>query len=185
MARVFQATKQKIHNRGAPPHTFLNELIDWARTAPDSLFEKNARFDIYSSIVAELGPWRDLPHRKAVMLEALRVLAGFESSWNWNEGVDKAKTEINTPCTEETGIFQCSGNSMNFSAELKQLMQDSAGSTRCEDFITHTKADHRFAIEYCVRLIRLTTKHHGPIKGKHINPWLSRAAVEEFLQFLA
>ncbi len=185
MTRVFQATKRKVHNRGAPPDAFLNELVDWGTSAPDSVFAQNDKFDIYSSIAPELGPWSSLLHRKAAMLEALRVLAGFESAWNWNFGVDTTNPTSNTPCTEEAGAFQCSGNSMDLSPELKQLLVDSAGASTCEVFIVHTKSNHRFATDYCARLIRLTTNHHGPIKHKHINPWLRRDAVQEFSQFLA
>jgi hypothetical protein len=32
--------------------------------------------------------WDDLQHRRAAMLEVMRVHAGFESSWNWKQGVD-------------------------------------------------------------------------------------------------
>lgn len=185
MARVFEATRQKVHNRGRPPAVFLDALVDWGLAAPDTVFERNARFDIYSSVAGELGPWQDLLHRKAVMLEALRVLAGFESSWDWNAGVDTTNPDSNTPCTQEAGIFQCSGNSMSLSAELRQLLRDSAGSDSCEVFIVHTKRDHRFAIDYCARLVRLATRHHGPIKHRHINPWLRRDAVDEFRRFLS
>jgi len=184
MTRQFIACKQKVHNRGRPPDSFLNELVDWGRIAPPEVFAKNEKFDIYSSVIQQLGPWQGEMHRRAVMLEALRVLAGFESSWNWNAGVDVTNPTSNTPCTEEAGIFQCSGNSMSFSATLKALLLSTGVDGSCSSFITTTKQNHAFAIEYCARLIRLTTKHHGPIKGRHINPWLRRDAVQEFAAFL-
>ena len=184
MSRHFEACKHKVHNRGVPPDSFLNELIDWAKTAPDEIFEKNNLHDIYSNVAAELGPWESLIHRKAVMLEVLRVLGGFESSWNWNAGVDVTNPNSNTPCTEEAGIFQCSGDSMSFSPSLTSLLQETAGSHSCETFILTTKANHKFAIEYCARLLRFTVNHHGPIKRKHVNPWLQRNAVNEFIHFL-
>lgn len=184
MTRHFVACKQEVYNRGVPPDSFLNELIDWSKSAPESIFEKNTRIDIYSNVSSELGPWQDLFHRKAVMLEVLRVLGGFESSWNWNAGVDGTNPNSNTPCTEEAGLFQCSGNSMSFSAELMHLLEEAAGNNSCESFIFTTKSDHRFAIEYCARLLRFTVNHHGPIKGKHINAWLRRDSVEEFIQFI-
>jgi hypothetical protein len=184
MTRHFEACKQKVHNRGTPPDSFLNELIDWAKTAPDEIFEKNSRKDIYSNVAAELGPWQNLIHRRAVMLEVLRVLGGFESSWNWNAGVDVTNPNSNTACTEEAGIFQCSGDSMSLSPMLKSLLEEAAGSHSCEAFILTTKSNHKFAIEYCARLLRFTVNHHGPIKGKHINPWLRKDAVGEFIHFL-
>ena len=184
MTRNYQATRQQVANRGVPPASFLDELVEWARVAPDVVFAVNDKFDIYSAVVGELGPWTGPLHRKAAMLESLRVLAGFESSWEWNAGVDTTNPTSNTPCTEEAGIFQCSGNSMNFSADLKQMLVDATGSGTCETFIVHTKADHRFAVDYCARLIRLTVNHHGPILHRHINPWLRRDAVAEFEGFL-
>jgi hypothetical protein len=119
MSRTFVACKSKVHNRGKPPESFLNEIIDWARSAPEEIFQHNELHDIYSNVVADLGPWQSLAHRKAAMLEVLRVLGGFESSWKWEEGVDVTNPDSNTPCTEEAGIFQCSGNSMSFDATLK------------------------------------------------------------------
>ena len=185
MTLQFIACKQKVHNRGRAPDTFLDELVNWGRTAPDDIFEKNDKFDIYSSIVQQLGPWQGAVHRRAAMLEALRVLGGFESSWNWQAGRDTTNASSNTPCTEEAGIFQCSGNSMGFGPSLKEALLRAGGDGSCASFITVSKSDHGFALEYCARLIRFTTKHHGPIKNRHINPWLRRDAVQEFLNHLA
>lgn len=185
MERSFSACKQKVHNRGRAPDLFLNALIDWAITAPLEIFQKNDKFDIYSSVVQQLGPWEGDLHRKAVMLEVLRVLGGFESSWKWAAGVDTTNPTSNTPCTEEAGIFQCSGNSMNFSPKLRQLLIDAGGDGSCQSFISVTKVNQKFAIEYCARLIRLTTKHHGPIKNRHIHSWLKRDSVQEFLMYIS
>jgi len=184
MNRLFVACTQRVHNRGKPPKALLNELVDWAQTAPEEVFQKNDKFDIYSSVVSELGPWTGPTHRRAVMLEVLRVLGGFESSWDWNAGRDITNPNSDSPCTEEAGIFQCSGNSMNFSSTLKDLLVATGSDGSCPSFIKTTKTNHPFAIEYCARLIRFTTKHHGPIKGRYINPWLRRDAVQEFMGFL-
>lgn len=185
MKRAFQACRQKVANRGVPPESFLNELIDWAKTAPDEIFERNSRQDIYSNIASELGPWQNFIHRKAVMLEVLRVLGGFESSWMWNAGVDKTNPDsLICTCREEAGIFQCSADSMSFSPRLKSLLYEAAGGETCEAFILATKSNHKFAIEYCARLLRCTVNHHGPVKGRYINPWLRRDAVAEFVGFL-
>lgn len=184
--RKFKACKEKVYDRGIPPDSFLNELINWAREAPDEIFAQNDKHDIYESVEPELGPWRDLLHRKAAMCEVLRVLGGFESSWNWREGIDRNNpSSATSSCKEEAGIFQCSGNSMSFDASLKNLLQQAAGATDCDTFIKASKANHRFAIEYCARLIRFTVDHHGPIKRKRINPWLRTDAVSEFEKFLS
>jgi len=119
MSRHFEACKQRVHNRGVPPEAFLNELVDWGQAAPEEVFQRNDKFDIYSSAIQQVGPWTGATHRRAVMLEALRVLGGFESSWDWDAGRDVTNQSSNSPCTEEAGIFQCSGNSMNFKSSLR------------------------------------------------------------------
>lgn len=185
MRRHYIACRQPVFNRGVAPEAFLDELVDWGRQADGGVFEKNDRHDIYSNVIHELGPWDGPLHRRAVMLEVLRVLGGFESSWDWDAGRDITNPHSNTPCTEEAGIFQCSGNSMSFGKELKDLLLAAGGDGSCESFIRATKTNHRFAIEYCARLLRRTTDHHGPVKGHHINGWLKRDAVKEFMQFLS
>lgn len=123
-------------------------------------------------------------HRRAAMLEVLRVLAGFESSWDWAAGRDVTNPGSNTPCTEEAGIFQCSGNSMSFAALLRQLLLDAGGAGTCESFIEVTRTNHRFAVEYCAKLLRFTTKHHGPVKRGLVHSWLRRDAVDELRRAL-
>lgn len=186
MARKFVACKKKVFNRGVAPDSFLNELIDWAKQAPDEIFARNDNHDVYSNVAAELGPFSDLLHRRAVMLEVLRVLGGFESSWNFKAGVDTNNPTSNTPCTEEAGIFQCSGNAMGFDPSLRSLLRKaSGGKTDCTTFIAVSKKDHQFAFEFCARLLRFTVNHHGPVKRKEINPFLRRDAVSEFQGFLS
>lgn len=185
MRRHYDHCKKAVANRGEPPDAFLDELIDWGRAAPAVIFERNDRVDVYSLVRDTLGPWRDVQHRRAVMLEVLRVLGGFESRWDWNEGRDITNPDSNTACTEEAGIFQCSGNSIAFDASLKQLLQDVAGATDCDTFRVVTKSNHAFAMEYCARLLRFTVNHHGPLKRKEVNDFLSRDAVAEIETFLS
>ena len=144
MTRIFNACIQEVNDRGIPPDAFLNELIDWALTAPNKIFLANINHDIYTNISLELGPWNGFQHRKAVMLEVLRVLGGFESSWDWNEGLDKTNPHSTTPCTEEAGIFQCSGNSMSFDQSLKDLLIAVSGKSDCDTFRSITKSNHNF-----------------------------------------
>ena len=127
MARNFVGCREKVFNRGRPPVAFLNELVDWGVSAPAEIFARNNRTDIYSVVSDELGPWANDLERRAAMLEVLRVLAGFESSWKWNAGPDTTNPDSNTACTEEAGILQCSGDSMNFDASLKQLLRTVSG----------------------------------------------------------
>ena len=184
MHRDFVACREKVLNRGRPPVAFLDALVDWGVAAPDEIFAPNNRMDIYSVVKDELGPWSNELERRAAMLEVLRVLAGFESSWNWNEGVDTHNPNSNTACSEEAGILQCSGNSMNFDDSLKELLRSVAGNTDCNTFRATTKANHPFALEYCARLLQFTVRHHGPVRDGHIQPWLRMDAMAELLGFI-
>jgi hypothetical protein len=178
------ARKSAVHNRGVPPDAFLDELIAWGKEADDEIFAQNEVFDIYSSVRDALGPYRTLAYRRAVMLEVLRVLAGFESSWKWTEGVDTNNPTSNTPQTMEAGAWQVSANSMSFGPELRDLVQREVGTTDPTAFQAAMKSNHRLAIEYAARLLRRTTSHHGPVKRHEIDPWLKRGAVDEFLELL-
>ncbi len=200
-ARDFGILRENMYNRGRPPVAFLNELIDWAISADDEVFARNERFDIYSKIAADLGPWQSLRHRKAAMCEVLRVLGGFESSWNWNEGRDMSANNTDHDTTEG-GIFQCSSNSMYFLRDdpyIEQVFEKIGirrrGPQRSKRFLEVTKSDHEFAFEYTARLIRHTLNHHGPLKyykgriyqGRQhdgVGDHISRSAVNEFQSFL-
>ena len=181
---AFHATKQKVFNRGVPPDGFLDELVSWGKSAPDEIFAPNEHADVYSSVVGVLGPWQDNRHRRAVMLEVMRVLAGFESSWDWNAGVDTNNPTSTTPDTIEAGAFQVSANSMAFGQELKDLVLSKVGSLDGNKFQEAMKRDHRLAMEYIARLLRRTVNHNGPVKRHEIDPWLHRDAVAEFQALL-
>jgi hypothetical protein len=84
----YKALKHKVSTRGIPPDRFLDELVAWGKTAPEDIFVENHNLDIYSNVIDALGPWEGVEHRRAVLLEVMRVLAGFESSWRWQVGVD-------------------------------------------------------------------------------------------------
>src|SRR5262245_34681668 len=43
---------------------------------------------------------------------------------------------------------------------------------------------HKFALEYCARLLRFTVAHHGPVRDHEIHPELRRDAMAELLGFL-
>ena len=171
--------RRRVSNRGAPPETFLDELIGWAKTAPLKLFAPNVRHDIYTNVSVELGPWRSLEHRRAVMVECLRVLAGFESSWDWYCGRDVTNPASITAWTKETGAFQVSADSMDLDPSLRTYILQTFKSDAPETFIRGMKENHRVAVEYAARVLRVTVRHHGPVLRREINPWLSRAAVRE------
>jgi hypothetical protein len=183
MPRQHKACLSRVHG-SKPPVSFLDELVEWALRAPDTIFLPNGKFDIYSSVVKQLGPYGIGAHRKAVMLEVLRVLAGRESMWRWNAGVDTSKSVKNTSHNEEAGAFQVSAHSMGLDKGLKDYAQTTLGATDDATFIAGTKSNHKFAIEYTARLLRITIRHHGPIVHHHIHGELKRAAVNEFRSYL-
>ena len=162
----------EVSNRGVPPDDFLRQLVVWGKQAPLQIFDANAQYDIYSSVSTALGPWHGLYHRRAVMLEVMRVLAGFESSWRWTEGRDIKNPSSNTAVTTEAGAWQVSANSMSFGAELKALVKAHAGKTDGVSFQAAMKRDHPLAMEYIARLLRRTTRHNGPV-SRHENRWLA------------
>ncbi len=181
---TYIATKQHVSNRGVPSNDFLDQLVAWGKQAPDEIFAPNTLSDIYSSIRNTLGPWSGSHHRRAVMLEVMRVLAGFESSWDWNEGRDTSNPTSVTPDTIEAGAWQVSANSMAFGQELKDLVLAHVGTVEGNAFQDAMKTNHPLAMEYVARLLRRTTHHHGPILRHEIDPWLRRDAVAEFETFL-
>lgn len=169
-------------------------MVEWARTAPDNIFEPNNKADIYHKVSAELGPFLSLRQRKAVMLEVMRVLAGFESSWDWCEGVDTSRLGNDTPENSEAGAWQVSYDSRKLGPDLLKMCGEMA-IINGRVFQRVTKFNHNFAMEYVARLMRYNTKHNGPLyKGSErfairkslrsaehsIYPWLSRMAVAEF-----
>jgi len=170
----------KVINRGTPPESFLRELIAWGKTAPDVIFARNNVKDIYSSVAEKLGPYPTLLYRRAVMLEVMRVLAGFESSWNWQCGRDLANPNSDTDAEIEAGAWQVSFDSRGFGADLRAITPDNP-----KDFQRQMKSNHPLAMEYIARLLRHTTRHNGPVKRGEIHPWLRRDAAEEFLELLS
>ena len=140
---AYHATKHHVANRGIPPDSFLDELVAWGRTAPNDIFAPNPKPDVYFSVFGALGPYdfdyrRDVfGHRRAVMLEVLRVLAGFESSWDWNDGSDRVadrraarEHKVRQPSELEAGAWQVSANSMVWGPELRNLVLRKVGSAR-------------------------------------------------------
>jgi hypothetical protein len=198
---VFNATKRKVQSRGVPPDVFLAELLAWAKDAPEVIFAPNRDpEDVFNRLAPILGSWAGEPgsperalHRRAVMCELLRCLAGFESSWKWTEGVDKTNaTSQRLIVGQETGIFQVSYDSLFLDRvgddqvdDLHQCVLSHCGTLKIQTFIDRMKTDHGFALEYAARLLRNSFYWDGPIKRHEIDSSLSRAAVQEFKELLA
>lgn len=173
----------RVHTRGTAPESFLRELIAWGRSEDAEVFAANDTFDIYNVVSGTLGPWESALHRRAVMLEVLRVLAGFESSWNWSEDYDRTNPREDNDLTKSAGICQCSADSMVLRPSLRDYAQRH-GIGSATAFRRVMVQDHLFAIGYTARLLRVTTRHHGPVRDRHILPWLRRDAVRAFVSVL-
>lgn len=189
----FLATKQEVSNRGVPPDSFLAALATWGCNADDAIFApNNSPLEIFTVIRPQLGPWSGEPmsqewllQRKASMLEAMRVHAGFESSWNWDEGVDVTnKTSMAHKTGQEAGIFQCSFDSEWIANGYMKAFAQVHDIDTPEKFIPAMKANHGLALEYYARLVRVNIRWAGPLVRAEINPWLRRDAMEEFRTLL-
>lgn len=178
---TFTAAKSHVLNRGNPPDEFLSTLVTCAKAWDDSLVAENDNeHDIYALIEPVLGPWTGILHRRAAMMEAMRVHAGFESSWNWNEGVDVTnKHSVANITGEETGIFQVSFDSTALDGSLRAYAA-SVGVSMPQAFITSMKIDKPLALEYYARLVRINIRWAGPLEKGLILPWLKTDAVAEF-----
>ena len=186
----FVKTRVKVLDRGIPPVEFLQELVVWGKTASEEIFadKKTEEKDVYASVKKELGPFEEILHRKACMLEVMRALAGFESSWKWNTGRDTTNPEEKSSDTISAGPFQVSANSMGFGQDLRDLVAPHGIRNAKRDgnaFQALMKTNHTVAFNYISRLLRHTVRHNGPVKRSEINPWLSREAVAELQAFLA
>ena len=73
---------------------------------------------------------------------------------------------------------------MKLDKSLDNYVQATIGSTDDNTFITRSKSNDKFAIEYAARLLRVTVEHHGPTSHHHIHPELRKYAVSEFRGYL-
>lgn len=159
-------------------------MFDTIKNLPGEVFLVNYRRDIYTALLDALGPYTSLLHRRAVMAEGLRVLAGYESTWRWDCGRDTTAGP-ETPEEEETGAFQVSYNSTDFDPSLGACVARFCGADRVDLFIPQMKAQPVFAVEYASRFLRFTTRANGPLNRGWVQASVSRDAVNEFQTALA
>ena len=185
--RIFITTRYPVSaQHGRPPIAFLQQLVETLDGLPDDVFAENELHDIYAVMKGVLGPYTSLKHRKAVMCEVLRVQAGFESDWRWDAGVDSGNHRSRTHIeSEETGAFQVSFDSIGTRQSALLGFAKQHGIDTAETFITKMKTDHGLAVEYCARLLRISTSWCGTIKDPtKVISHVRRDAVEEFQTFL-
>lgn len=174
---------------GTPPVAFLDELVTIVAALPEEIFAPNDEpGDVMNIIEPVLGPWTSSTHRRAALCEVLRVTAGFESGWNWNEGTDTT-AGLETPAEEETGAWQVSANSMNLdsSGSLRDCVNARivGGNATASQFISLMKESHQLAIEYAARLFRINTRWSGPTNRGWTREAVYPQAVTEFEGFLS
>jgi hypothetical protein len=200
------AIRSEVFNRGSLSQSFLYEMVAWANGTDLALFDENSNKDIYSRVIGELGPFTDIKHRTAVMLEVMRVLALFESGGNWLEGVDTSKSVGNNSDNEEAGAWQVSWDSRKLDHTLQDWL-NAGGVMDGKTFQHAMKYEHVNAMNFIAMLLRIDMSSYdrianGPIrKGierqktwpnrrqlwdehQSIYPWLSRDAVAEFQSLL-
>jgi hypothetical protein len=177
----FLYSKARVLNRGNPPDAFLTALVDWAKTEEMEVFAPNPEpLDIYTYVKPVLGPWTSVEYRRGVMMEVIRVHAGFESSWNQHEGVDITnKTSMAHIEGQETGMFQVSFDSTYLNSGVMRAFAVANNIETPEKFIPAMKNDMKLAFRYYARLIRHNVQWAGPIKRHEIDPWLSRKSADE------
>lgn len=173
-----------LHNVGAagsPPNAFLDELLAIMKPLPNVLFEPNPHRDLYSLLALVLGPWTSTTHRKAAMAEALVCDGGFESDWNWKESVDTTNAHsMANPIGQETGLWQVSADSMGLDPSLRAFIIEKLGSDNPLTFIPAMKENHALAVEYTIRLFRVSTRWSGPCNRGMVADAVSRDAVNEW-----
>jgi hypothetical protein len=181
----FIATKKPIgHGHGAPPDSFLEILVNWARKEDETVFAPNTNYDIYTLIRPVLGPWESPLHRRAALCEVLRVLPGDESDWNWVEGRDTT-AGVQMPDQMEAGAFQVSYDSHNLGRDLQRFLL-SHGINDPWTFQSRIKADPVLDLAYTARLLREPYKRwDGPINRGWIAQQVDEDAVKEFIQLLS
>lgn len=181
-----------------PTQELADLLISKLNSFPE-LSEVNANTDVFSAIRSVMlkyqSSWGDSANRKAWSFMAHLCLASLESSFNWNEGRDMSANN-RKPQTQESGVYQCSLNSIYtaslYSQDWKKLaalftqhtgLPYSQSNAAGKSFITQMKIDHEFVVEFMLRLSRITTRTHGPLLRGEVNKFIKIEAVKEMEAF--
>ena len=171
-----------VAGQGRAPDAFLTELLAWGSKMLMEIYAPNgANWDIFNRLYGILG----LEHRRAALLELMRVLAGFESSWNWNEGVDTTnKLSMENINGQETGAWQVSFDSlglqdMGSNNNLRACVVAHCRVVSVDAVLVNMKINHVFAMEYAARLLRNSFRWDGPVLRHEVDQWLSRDSVDQ------
>jgi hypothetical protein len=190
------------HVRRAPPESFIQDLFKWVKDAPKELYEKNNETrDVYSHLASYLGISSDstLQYRQAVLFELLRVSAAMESSFNWQEGRDKAASNYDL-YTQEAGIFQTSPNSHIYAHKgygrweyLDKLVakhgvglvkQDSPNNALW-NALMKDESKKEVIFEHHAFMLRHNFKHYGPmIDFRRVGMNINKSCIVEVMSML-
>lgn len=211
---TFDETRKSIGgNHGQPPTTFLTDIVNWCRQAPDSLFAPNdVPVDIFTAIKPKLGTlvsedeggrhfkWDNILHRRAAFCEAATIHSGRESDWRYHIGVDTTNRRSQSDIkAEEAGIFQVSFDSVFLPHGRKEELWELAeglGIDTPEKFIhamkfrieERTEVQRRIVFDWYAAIMRRSITWAGPFvrhNADSVYPYLRRAAMLEFQQLLA
>lgn len=182
----FTFTRRTFANHGPTPVPFLEDIFSWAKSAPDEIFAPNEEeYDAFGLLRPASG-WQSLLHRKATLLDAGIVHAGYESDWNWHEGVDKTNaTSMENKRGQETGPWQVSFDSENLHHEAMLPFAQAHGIANVDAFIFAMKNDKHLSCEYYFRLLRISTRWAGPWNKGWIEGHISPEAVAEWQTLLS
>lgn len=182
----FNHTRRTFANHGPTPVSFLQDLLLWAETAPDEIFAPNNEPSDAFNLLVPVGGWQSLAHRKATLLDAAVIHAGYESDWNWHEGVDVTnRTSMANKTGQETGPWEVSFDSENIHHAAMLPFAQSHDIANVDAFIPAMKTNKPLSCEYYFRLLRVSTAWAGPWNKGWVAAHISSEAVAEWQALLA
>lgn len=186
----FNFTRRTFSDHGPTPIGFLQDLLVWAKGAQDDIFTPNKEpddaFGLLKRAVTPDRPWASLLHRKATLLDAAVVHAGYESDWNWQEAVDKTnRTSMANKTGEETGPWQVSFDSEWLRNGAMKPFAIAHNIASVDTFIPAMKGNKSLSCEYYFRLLRVSTRWAGPWNKGWITGHISPEAIAEWQALLS
>jgi hypothetical protein len=181
----YSACIAAVADKGSPPASFIDTIIAGVKALPDAAVGPKPVSNIFSALARAFGDPQDTLTRKAIMCEGLRVVAAFESGWDWNCSADTTAGP-ETPSETESGAFQASQNSESLdpTGGLAAFLDSKWGAHDAAAFIRNMKTDHITAVQYAAMLFDWNTKWDGPVNRGWVTSNVSAAAVAEFKEFL-
>jgi hypothetical protein len=197
-----KAFNNNEHKRKAPPLQFIKDLYVWIKVAPEFLYARNSEpRDAFSHLSSYLGINKDstLKYRQAALFELMRVSAAMESSFNWQQGRDKAAQNYDW-YTQEAGMFQTSPNSHVYAHKgwgrweyLDKLVAKHGvglvkqGSPNNElwNKLMKDESKKHVIFEHHAFMLRHNFRHYGPvIDPRRVGMNINKQCIKEVESFL-